>query len=134
MNSLLTRPRKTSSSDDNLIPLINIVFLLLIFFMVAGQMKAPLAADIKLPSANTELTAERDIRLELSSSGELFADGQAISTEQLPALLAGPGDTGIRVLLLADRDTTAATLDPLLSVLRTAGIVNIRLLTEPTGG
>ena len=46
---LIRSKKPNSNSDDNLIPLINIVFLLLIFFMVAGQMQKPLATDITLP-------------------------------------------------------------------------------------
>ena len=41
-------PRRGSlSGEDSLIPLINIVFLLLIFFMVAGQIAQPQDADIR---------------------------------------------------------------------------------------
>ena len=76
MNPLLT-PRRRAASDDNLIPLINIVFLLLIFFMVAGQMQRPMAADIRLPDIDSQQPAQGDIQLELTADGGLWLNQQA---------------------------------------------------------
>jgi biopolymer transport protein ExbD len=41
---------KKNDSDDNLIPLINVVFLMLIFFMVAGQIQKSDAIKLQPPS------------------------------------------------------------------------------------
>ena len=52
------RPRAIAANDAQLIPLINIIFLMLIFFMVAGRISAQkTAAPITLPEAALEQVA-----------------------------------------------------------------------------
>ncbi len=80
MNPLLT-PRRRPASDDNLIPLINIVFLLLIFFMVAGQMQRPMAADIRLPDIDSQQPAQGDIQLELTADRRSVRLNQQATTQ-----------------------------------------------------
>ena len=67
-----------------MIPLINIVFLLLIFFMVAGQIKAQPDQAITLPStAQLEMAQAQTLRLEMFADGQLSFNGETILIEQL---------------------------------------------------
>ncbi len=131
MNPLLT-PRRRPASDDNLIPLINIVFLLLIFFMVAGQMQRPMAADIRLPDIDSQQPAQGDIQLELTADGGLWLNQQATTSAQLSNLLAAYSPAS-RILLHADQHTTAAVLDPVLTAVRRSGFAQLQLVSEQAG-
>ena len=84
----------------NLTPLIDVVFLLLIFFMVAGQMRAGLVGYITLPDANLETpTPPKAIAIQIDRSGQTYLFGTPTSIEdiqqQLQAhLVAAPGLAG----------------------------------------
>ena len=126
-------PRRGSpSAEDGLIPLINIVFLLLIFFMVAGQIAQPQDSDIRPPNSASRLPLEpAEIELSMKVSGELMLDGQPVDTDLLAQRLAGgaSGQTGVRVSLRADRDATASELDKVFTQLRALGVSTISLHT-----
>ena len=102
------------SSDDNMIPLINIVFLLLIFFMVAGQIKAQPGQAITLPStAQLESAQAQTLRLELFADGQLMLNGELIEVASLKSKI--DLESAGSIALFADARVTAKQLDELLS-------------------
>tara|TARA_B100001063_G_scaffold247051_2_gene289778 strand:+ start:558 stop:968 length:411 start_codon:yes stop_codon:yes gene_type:complete len=102
------------SSDDNMIPLINIVFLLLIFFMVAGQIKAQPDQAITLPStAQLESAQAQTLRLELFADGQLMLNGELIEVASLKSKI--DLESAGSIALFADARVTAKQLDELLS-------------------
>lgn len=102
------------SSDDNMIPLINIVFLLLIFFMVAGQIKAQPDQAITLPStAQLESAQAQILRLELFADGQLMLNGELIEVASLKSKI--DLESAGSIALFADARVTAKQLDELLS-------------------
>ena len=118
------RPRK--SIDDQLIPLINIVFLLLIFFMVAGQITQPEARVEPPESLSRKPAPDQPARLVLERSGALRIDGRKVEAETLARELeTDPGSTGIT--LAADRDVLASDLAPVLRAVRAAGFETVTL-------
>ncbi len=132
----LTGPRKPSNSDDNMIPLINIVFLLLIFFMVAGQIRAMPDASLVLPKAElAEIEQETQLQLELLADGQLLLDGVFVSPDELDEQLQqlGSPDT-INVALFADEHATAVELDKAMAVLRRHQLQSVLLHSETREG
>lgn len=128
MNPLLAR-RRPPAGDDNLIPMINVVFLLLIFFMVASRIEAPVAEQLVPPDARSDaLLPDRRLELQLDRTGRLSADGQALTLAQLSARLQGAGPE-LSLTLRADKALTAADLEPLLALLREAGLARVTLVT-----
>lgn len=129
MTPLLSRHRRPSS-DDNLIPMINVVFLLLIFFMVASRIEAPANAQLQPPNAHTDVVLpEAPLVLELDRDGRLSSNASLISLEQLADQLANQGP-GLALTLRADKSLTAADLEPVLTVLRKAGLAKVTLVTR----
>jgi biopolymer transport protein ExbD len=127
---------RSSTADDSLIPLINIVFLLLIFFMVAGQIATHQDPNIHPPESSSQLTLEpAKIELAMNSAGELLLDGQAADTKTLKRRVSALVTDGanLRVSLRADRNATAADLDIVLNQLRALGVSTITLHTLYTG-
>ena len=100
-------PRASAANDTQLIPLINIIFLMLIFFMVAGRISAQkTAAPITLPEAALEqAAAEHAVRLEMTREGALLLDGAALENAALPDALARlhNADPQTRLQLALDR-------------------------------
>lgn len=136
MNRALIKTVKKSSGDDNLIPLINIVFLLLIFFMVAGQFKTAQSGAVQLPSSSqSEAASVQKIKIIINQQGEMFLNQTASSAspissqalrdyiEQLPVMPSA-------ISLYADRELKAAQLHLALSALANYPQLSINLHTR----
>ncbi len=140
MNRSLLPAAKKSSSDDNLIPLINIVFLLLIFFMVAGQLKTAQSGAVQLPNSTHTTRAESQaIKIIINAQGEIFLnqagpDSSPISPQALSEYIRNQSDpSATAVSLYADRDLTAAQLHLALNALASQANLSINLHTRKGG-
>jgi biopolymer transport protein ExbD len=113
--------RKTA---ENTLPLINIVFLLLIFFMIAGRLAEPDPLGVTPPaSASERPPGERDIEVHIAAGGQMALEGETI------ALLPEGGV----VRMKADGAADAALVVAAMEALREAGIENLHLLTVSAG-
>lgn len=122
----LTAPRRREETE-NIIPLINIVFLLLIFFMLTGVLSAPDLFEVTPPESAATTEAAPDAEILLATDGRLAVDGEPASLEDLPALLEGR--TEGEVALRADGDVPAHHLMAVMDALRTAGVASVSLVT-----
>lgn len=131
---------------EPVLPLINVVFLLLIFFMVAGQLAPRPEGDVDAPdsaSADTKENLEQ-FMLVLDKDGRLLHQGEPVDSRRVTDLIdkhrqatapeAGderPADTDQQpVRLMADADTPLSTLRDSLETLRDAGVEEVRLVTR----
>ena len=121
MFNTLAKPRP--SRDHNMIPLINIVLLLLIFFLIAGQLAN--TPEIQLPVSDSDRPVERH-ELTLTLDTHLWLNGERIGLEALGAALQA-ATAEKTVVLRADRDVTAESLDSVLDLLRAQGITTVTL-------
>lgn len=121
----MIRPAPPRKSRDTTIPLINIVFLMLIFFLIAGQVAPPLDRDLRLvDTAGLEGRAPPDA-LVLRADGSLAFRG----TPTDPArYMADHGAGPVRVV--PDRDVAGARLVELAGELRRLGAGSVILVTE----
>jgi biopolymer transport protein ExbD len=130
-SNLLASPlRRRGTSDDNMIPLINIVFLLLIFFMVASQIDAFRPADVALPEMDErEKATVTDLTIVVAASGDIFIDEQGVSLQQLGQWIEAQHDAlaETKMTLQADKQVTSAALSPVLAILREQGISDVTL-------
>lgn len=79
------RRRMSPSEGENVLPLINVVFLLLVFFMVAGALERADIYDVEPPQSASE--AETDAGenvLLMASDGRLALDGVALDRPTWP--------------------------------------------------
>ncbi len=80
--------RKKLRTQLNIAPLIDVVFLLLIFFMLSSQFIARPGIRVSLPRASTaEPHPGEDIIVSITEGGSLYLDGEEITLESLPAKL-----------------------------------------------
>ena len=115
--------------EDALLPLINLVFLLLMFFIVAGQLANDPLPDLP---GTTQLEKERSPEADLmvKADGSWQVDGKSRQADTLLAALDEPGeDASLRIA--ADEALTMADLEALLRLLEQGGYTEIVLLTEP---
>ncbi|NKN32792.1 ExbD/TolR family protein [Marichromatium bheemlicum] len=129
-----TRPQPRPSSDDQLIPLINVIFLMLIFFMLAGHIAPSDPIEIEPPRSSEAPEAQppqpEQRTLLIATDGRLALDGNALSPPQLQRRLAAWREavpTGT-LRIKADARLSAGQLQETLTLLRELGIEHITLL------
>jgi biopolymer transport protein ExbD len=124
-----------SDNDDNVIPLINIVFLMLIFFMLAGQITATDALQVMPPSSEAQApTVTLEYELLMDADGALALNNQIVTAEELRQQLnvLSEQNTHVELALKVDSQATAAHLKPLLQLLTETGMSQITLYTRQT--
>lgn len=126
-------PASNASSDDsNLIPLINVVFLMLVFFMVAGQIRASDVKPVSPPLSRSEQTLQLSSELVINREGQLEVDGQLLAMDQLSTWIAElrKDEDGVRLRIRADAATSAQRLQEVLLPLRLSGVEKVELVTR----
>jgi biopolymer transport protein ExbD len=115
-----TKPR---TGREPTIALINVVFLMLVFFLIAGTVAAPLDPRVALvETAELDGRAPPDAAVVLAD-GTLLLDGRSIT----PAALAASGPI---LRLVPDRALPANDLVALSRSLRDAGAEEVWIITE----
>lgn len=127
------RPHRRAQADINLTPLIDVVFLLLIFFMVSTTFKDEVRLRVQLPQAQGEEapTAEPGvIRILIDQSGVFFVDDQRLADRRTGTLVEGLrralGERAdVPVLIQADAQTPHQAVMRALAAARQAGLVRV---------
>lgn len=126
--------QRRSSSDDNMIPLINIVFLLLIFFMVAGHIQKRPDASIDVPTLqHLDTPANLQNFVEINAEGVVSMNETIMTPLQLAHVLTSaeaPASSVIDLTLVIDQRATARQLDNVLSELRPLKHIALSILVE----
>ena len=131
MKVRLTHPRK---ARIEILPLIDIVFLLLVFFIYAMlSMAVHRSMPVRLPRSETAAVDKQvAISVTVRRDGIIFIDDTAVSlselADRLNRLPAKKRDMG--VLLFADREISYQLLFRVLDAIRAAGLYRISLQAE----
>lgn len=128
---------RNASSDDNMVPLINVVFLMLVFFMVAGQIqKADPIAVIPPQSINDNRAAtDPNIEIVLGADDSLYVDDKLFAVEDVQAYLEqqftlAPNKDAFWVQIKADGAISLEKLRPVFNQVRLAGLTKVSLATQ----
>ena len=131
------RPRKREDDEERVLPLINIVFLLLIFFMVVGKLSAsdPFKISPTYSASEGAPTAE-PLMVQIGREGQLALNGAVMEEAALMAAVeaAIAGDQGRFVRVKADGGVEAVVVVRLLERMRAIGVEGVRLMTVPARG
>ncbi len=125
----LNHSKKTKSIDDQLIPLINIVFLLLIFFLVSGRIEQQSAHKVEPPTINNQTASQRlDKHLLITADGAVFLRDKQVEVEQLSGVIQQHFSEENEILIKADRNITAKRLSKLILALKAHSSAKIRFV------
>ena len=119
-----------TQTDDNLLPLVNIIFLLLIFFMLAGVIaKQKEMYDVNLATAVIDKYSETENNiLFIKSDDTIIFNDAIITTKTLSDKLKQLKDKDI--IIAADKFVSTAKLNKVLIELNKNKISNVTLLTN----
>lgn len=129
--------RRRLDSDQRIMPLINVVFLLLIFFMVAGQLSKTDPVKIEPPVSDSKSEpGEPLVQLLVTAEGRLLLAGADVAADELPrrvrSMLDGRRHRTVHVK--ADGAADAAAIVGLLEKIKAAGADRVKLLTSVRTG
>lgn len=120
---------------ETTLALINILFLRLVFFLVAGRILRPVLQDLTLVQIDDPAPAAPADTPGVMAAGLVFWKGLPARPEDYAASLQEEGLTWPRVArLMMDRDLPAADLVALSRLLREAGAQEVRLVADRRSG
>ncbi len=121
--------------DVNIAPLIDVILLLIIFFMTVSQITQTEAEPLELPKAERvkEIEKEKDKRviINVRQNGEMVVYGEPYSVEKVHMLLKDektqrPAEE-IRVLIRADGRTEWRSVERIIALCRDEGLLRVRV-------
>jgi len=126
-----------NQADDvriELIPLIDVVFCILIFFILASlQLTRQQAISINLPQSSTSaLQTRKSLIVSIDSAGTIYVDQQPVTQDNLYYTMQGfeqENPEGLMVLY-ADRSATYDSVIQLLDLMRSVGGDRVALATQ----
>ena len=131
------RERTDTEQRVDISPLIDMVFILLIFFMVSTTFVKDMKLDLNRPSAATATAASTEaIRLYIDNAGDVYLDGQPVRTwviqSRVRDLLAS--STSQQVLVVTDDQVPAGKLVEVVDQARRAGADDVGVATVEEAG
>lgn len=127
---ILPQPKCERRRQDSILPLINIVFLLLIFFMLAGTLTTRPPFVLKSPETSYAKSANLEPELLfIAADGRMALGSVPVRIADLPARL-GDRDPTQPLQIKADAALPAREMIRILAALSTAGFAQVQLLTR----
>ncbi|MCE1235038.1 MAG: biopolymer transporter ExbD [Hyphomicrobiales bacterium] len=132
----LRRRRRSDDALPDVTPILDMVFILLIFFVLAAAF-AIHGDDVRLPqSSSARLFAGKPIRISIAADGSLSSDHRPITVRDIGFLVreASREDGGSRrVLLETDRDAPVGAFLTVVDTIRSQGGDRMVIAAEPLG-
>lgn len=123
--------------DINVTPLIDVVFLLLIFFMVTTTFNRETRLLVNLPEANAALAEAQPNQIEITVArdGGYSINGRSLVNNQLATLMRGlelesGGDFNLPILLIADAEATHQSVVTAMDGIGQSGFTRLNIATQ----
>lgn len=116
-----------------IIPLIDIVFLLLVFFIYAMlSMTVHRGLRVELPSASTAQVDKRDyVDISINKDNQIFINGVRVALDDFTAEILKAGNRDKPVFISGDRRADLGLAISILDRLRKAGLSDVSFETRP---
>lgn len=127
--------RAEDESEVNLTPMLDVVFIMLIFFIVTASFVKESGIDINRPDAQTaEKKEQGNILVAISPNGQIWIDKRQVDVRALRAnieRLKAENPQGA-VVIQADKDSKNGLLVKVMDAARQAGIQNVSIAATET--
>lgn len=131
------RRQSTNNDEVNLTPLIDVVFLLLIFFMVSTSFTKETHLKVDLPQANGQPTSElpEQIEILIAVDGSYAVNGRALVNTKIETLKTAlentaNGNVKIPLIITADAKSAHQYVVRAMDAAGQLGFVNLRMTTR----
>jgi biopolymer transport protein ExbD len=125
--------RAEDESEINLTPMLDVTFIMLIFFIVTASFVKESGIDVNRPAATTAEVKERgNILIAISDKGEIWVDKRQVDPRALRAnieRLHAENPQG-SVVIQADMESKNGLLVEVMDAARQAGVFNVSIAAE----
>ncbi len=120
-------------SEINITPMLDVVFIMLIFFIVTASFVKEAGIDVNRPDAETAVRQERaNILIAISENNEIWIDQRQVDPRALRAnieRLHAENPEG-SVVIQADKKSITETLIQVMDSARQAGVYNVSIAAQ----
>lgn len=130
--SVRNRRNVTSQAEIQMTPLIDMMFILLIFFVVTTSFISGTGLNIERPQSSSKDSLPREkITIEIDSSGRIFVENQRIGLLSVKSFVQRRlrAQPELAVVLAADKNTSIDKIVSIMDEVRAAGINEVALAT-----
>jgi len=136
------RKNMSDEVDVNLTPLIDVVFLLLIFFMVTTTFDKDAKININLPTTQNAVAAplNKPMEIIIDAKGKYFVDGREVLNNKPETLframsqaLTERGEKSPPLIISADASTNYQTVVTAMDIAGRLGLTNFSMATSQSG-
>lgn len=125
--------QEDEESQIDLTPMLDVVFIMLIFFIVTSTFVKESGVDVSRPNADTAVVTESNsIQIGITSSNQIFMDKRLVDKRAVRAnvergLAENPGAS---VIIVADADSKTETLIEVMDQSRLAGAESVSVAAD----
>jgi biopolymer transport protein ExbD len=120
----------------DLTPLIDIIFQLVLFFMVSTTFISAPGFKVDLPRASSDMMVREqdDLQIWMTNEGGIFVDREPVDFEGLIQVLADKArvDPSTLVVIKADMEVGHGKVVTLMDLARSAGLNRLAIATDPS--
>jgi biopolymer transport protein ExbD len=123
-------------AEINVTPMLDIVFIMLIFFIVTTSFIRETGIDPQRPEANTAMRQDRgNILIGVSASDQLWMDNRAVEMDAVRQMVeqARSESPESTVVIIADEQASTGVVIDLMDQVRLGGVLNISVAAQPAG-
>ena len=127
------RDRRKSGSEVNLTPMLDVVFIMLIFFIVTASFVKESGIEISRPGASTAVRKEKgNILIAISANDQIWMNRRQVDPRALRANIerAHAENPQGAVIIQADKEAKTGLLVKVMDAARAAGVKSVSLAAE----
>ncbi|TVM04695.1 MAG: biopolymer transporter ExbD [Halomonas sp.] len=116
----------TDSNEVNLTPMLDVVFIMLIFFIVTTSFIKESGVEIERPDASAATPRpEAQVLVAITPEGAVWVDGKPVDVHRIGQQVAGMLTDDGAVVIQADRASTTGVLIEVMDHLKQAGVEQV---------
>ncbi len=127
------RHLKLEAGSLDITPLIDVVFLLLVFFMLTSSFIVQPSIKVNLPRVKTgSMTESKKREITIDSTDTVYVGKKQVDIKELQGIVHrwASSDPNTPVLIRGDRDATLGRIVQVWDICKAAGITKLRIGTE----
>lgn len=132
------RRKRRADIRPELTPMVDVVFLLLIFFMISTTFVEQPGISVKLPESSSQQVEREpeEIKVYLDAEGQIFLKDEPVSFEQLLDRLSAFGEDASETtfFLMADTEARHGRVVKIMDAAKEAGFLKLAVATEKKQG